>query len=69
MFRAKLVLESDNGKEWTVGRIFYVTSDVNPETGRGFRFGKMEFVEQAESNLVEGNLLVKSSNEERLKHE
>jgi hypothetical protein len=67
MFRAKAVMFSDDGKEWTVGRIDYVTSDVNLETGRGFRFGKMDFVQQNKSNLVEGDLLVKSYSKREVK--
>ena len=60
MFKAKVVLYSDDGKEWTISRIDYVTSDINPKTGKMFRFGKPDFVESETSGLKEGNVLVKT---------
>ena len=56
-FKAKVVMVSENGKEWSVVRRDYVTSDVNPETGKGFAFGTSDFIQGV---LEEGdNLLLK----------
>jgi hypothetical protein len=57
LFKAKVTLESNDGKTWTVVKRFYVTSDVNPRTKKGYPFGRNEFVEEEDAPLTEGDAL------------
>ena len=52
-------MTSDDGKERTIQQIDYISSDTNPKNGKGFSFGKMEFVEENQNNIVQGDILVK----------
>jgi len=49
MMKIKCVLVTeDEGKIFSVQRVDYVTSDINPETGKCFRFGKTDFIDGSE---------------------
>ena len=54
-FKARVLLYSVDGEEWTVDVREYATSDVNPETGKTFPFGEY-FVNGV---LKEGDVLIK----------
>jgi hypothetical protein len=51
MYKSKVLLESEDGKQWLVSRIDYLTE--------GKEYGKKDFVEQSEGSLKTGNVLVK----------
>lgn len=44
-YKAKIVITKDDEKPWVIDRVDYVTSDVNPETGKHFPFGKTDFID------------------------
>ena len=57
-YKAKVVIESDDGKSWFITRMDYVTSNVNPETNRCFRFGKHEFIDAEDAGIKTGTELI-----------
>ena len=54
-FKAQVLMYSTDGKEWTIDKRNYVTTDVNPETGKVFQYGEF-FVDGV---LKEGDVLIK----------
>jgi len=54
-FKAQVLMYSTDGKEWTIDKRNYVTTDVNPKTGKVFQYGEF-FVDGV---LKEGDVLIK----------
>lgn len=56
-FKTRVVLVSEDGKEWTVDRIDYAMSDIEPEKGESFAFGELGFIDSKYSPLDVGQVL------------